>query len=499
MRKEILFCLILGGCMVGPNYTPPENNVGTEWNGALQSEIALAETPLVKWWEVFEDPLLSKYMSQAAENNQDVLTAMSRVVQARALRQIAASSFYPQIGADVNATRTYFSKNGPVFAIGPSVGSVPGTVSPVTGLDFDVQAPQTQNLYNALFDASWEIDLFGKTRRAVEAADAVVESTIEKRNEVLISVMGEIGSNYIELRSFQEREKLVAQNIEILEQKALLIRKQYEVGFTSRLDDENIQGLLSSERAKLPDLKAQIYRSIYTLSILIGLAPEALLDELLAQRALPKLPEKVAVGLRSDLLRRRPDIRRAERDLAAATANIGVAIAAYFPTFTLVGDAGFQTLTLKNLFSLASRTWAGGGDLNMPIFEGGKITGNVQAKRAETAAVGHTYQQTVLNALEETESAIISYNQDLLALKETQDAASRYHELVFLSKERNERGLISRLNVLDSEREYNQSEQTVLDRDSGALLDLIKLYKSLGGGWECTESDSKIEKCEEGA
>ena len=447
--------------------------------------------PLVEWWKEFNDPLLNKYIAMAAEYNNDVLEAESNILQARALRQMAASSFYPKIGADVNATRTYFSKNGPLFAIGPSVGSVPGTTSTLSGLPFDLQVPQTQNLYNALFDASWEIDLFGKTRRTVEAADALIGRSIEEKNDTLLSVMAEIARNYIELRSFQRQESLLKENIDLLEKKSALVHRQFKAGYVNGLDEENIQAALSLEKAKLPNVLAQLHQRIFTLSVLIGEVPETLFNELNVPQSLPEIPKVVAVGLRSDLLRRRPDIRAQERNLAAATANIGVAVAEFFPTFTLVGDGGLQSLMLKNLFSLASKTWALGGDLSMPIFQGGKLSGNLNAKRAETAAVAYRYQQTVLRALEETESALLTYTQSLSALQDRKNASENYNRLVFLSTQRNAKGLTNLLDLIDSKRQYNESEQTVLEGDTATLLSLVSLYKALGGGWEtvCTSEE----------
>jgi NodT family efflux transporter outer membrane factor (OMF) lipoprotein len=388
------------------------------------------------------------------------------------------------IGADVNATKTYFSKQGPLFASEPSVGSLPGTISPSTGLPLIPQFPQIQSLYNALFDATWEIDIFGKTRRTVEAADAVIGVSIEQRSDVLISVMAEIARNYMELRSSQQKSKLIEENICILEKKALLVHKQLDAGYVSRLDDENIRAILASERALLPDIEAEIYRNIYTLSVLIGAVPEQLVEELKAPQPLPKAPDTVAVGLRSDLLRRRPDIRRVERALAAATANVGVAVAKFFPTITLLGDGGLQSLMLKNLFNWGSKTWALGGDITMPIFEGGRLMGNLKAARAETAGIAHRYQQTVLNALEEAESAIVSFTQDLKTCKERREATDRYQDLVGLSEQRNVKGLVSVIDVLDSQRQLNESQQDVLTSDTAKLLDLVVLYKSLGGGWE---------------
>ena len=481
--------LLLGGCMVGPNYHAPENQVAAEWaSNSIASEVISQEAPLIAWWTVFNEPLLDQYIEKAAKNNYDIRTAEANILQARAMRQIAASSFFPQIGADVNATRTYFSKNGPIFAIGPSTGTVPGTISPSTGLPFSAQVPQTQNLYNALFDATWEIDLFGKTRRSVQAAEANIGSSIEQRNDTLITILAEIARNYMDIRSNQELSKLVEENIAFLEQEAAIIEKQFESGYVSRLDLENIQAELSTQRAKLPDLKSQIYRGIYTISILTGDVPETLVDELIQPRPLPNVPNKVSMGVRSDLLRRRPDIRRSERQLASATANVGVAVASFFPTFTLFGDGGFQSLMVKNLFTAASRTWAFGGDVTLPIFEGGQLVGNLNANRAVASAAACAYQQIVLNALEETESALVAYVEDFATTNQLKKATQSDENLVELTRERYSKGLVNLLHLVDSERQLNAAQQSLLQSEAKSLFDLIVLYKALGGGWEEEEN-----------
>ncbi len=474
--KKVAICLIFAGCSVGPNYRPPLNSISDTWIFPTES----SERPLVKWWEVFGDELLSKYIEEAAKHNNDVLTATSNILQAKAMRQMVASAFFPQIGADVNATRTYFSKNGPVIAGADTAGvdSTPSTIP------FNLQFPQLQNLYNAVLDAIWEIDIWGKTRRQLESATALVGEKIEMRNDVLISVMAEIANNYIGLRGLQKESQLIEENILLLEAEYFLIHKQYEVGYVSRLDDETIQAILATERAKLPELTAEIHRNIYTISILTGEVPEALLAELIVPKDLPKIPENVAVGLRSELLLRRPDVRKVERELAAATADVGVAVASFFPSLVLLGDGGFQSLLLNNLFSLASKTWSIGGDFNLPILQGGKLIANLKAKRARVEAVAHTYQETVLKALQETESAIISYNQDFKTIQEKTTAKNRYGDLVFLSRERYTKGLVSLLAFIESERRYNQSEQDLLASSTKALLDTIFLYKALGGGWQ---------------
>ncbi len=487
--KKLLLLLLAFGCTVGPDYKAPENTVSNEWSSPAETA---AEPPLTEWWKVFNDPLLDKYIEMAAANNQDVLAAEAHILQARAIRQVTASSLFPQIIADVNATKTYFSKNGPVFAIGPSTAGTEGVTTPATtgsvsgttGLPFQVQVPQIQSLYNALIDVSWEIDLFGKTRRSIQAAEATIESTIEQRNDTLISVMAEVARNYVEIRTNQRRAQLTEEKIAFFEQEARIVEKQLEYGYVSELDLENIQANLASARANLPDLIAQVYRGIYTLSVLTGNMPETLLEELLPVQPMPSAPEKIAAGLRSDLLRRRPDIRGAERALAVATANVGVAVASFFPTITLLGDGGFQSLSIKNLFTARSKTWALGGDINLPIFQGGSLIGNLKASRAATEAAAHVYQQTVLQALEETESALIAHSQAIKTAHELHEATEKRSQFVLITRERHEKGLVNLISLLESQIQLNQTEQTQLDSDSAVLFDLILLYKALGGGWE---------------
>lgn len=482
----IFALLLLGGCLLGPKYTPPVNCVSEEWvEEALSDDVTFSkDNPLTDWWNLLEDPLLTHYIEMAACYNNDILRAEALILQARAMRQIAASNLFPQVSADINAVKTYFSKNGPVFAIGPATGSISGTTSSATGLPFSLQIPQIQPLYTALLEVSWEIDLFGKTRRGVEAAEATIGTTIEQRNDILISVIAEIARTYVELRSNQKLSKLLKENIELLDEAAVIVNKQLESGYVNKLDYENIISELSAAHAKLPDVHAQIYRGIYTLSILTGNVPERLVDELLEERPLPELPVEIAVGLKSDLLRRRPDVRAAERQLATATANVGVAVASFFPTITLLGDGGFQSLKIGNLFSWKSRTWALGGDINMPLFTGGNLTGNLKATQAATCAAAYAYQQIVLTALEEAESALAAYSDSVKASNYLFDVEESNRSIALLSRERHEKGLVDLINLINAERNWVASEQNLLQGDTNALINFISLYKALGGGWQ---------------
>lgn len=471
---------MLASCTVGPKYQAPENVINDEWQKS--DEMLSQDQPVIAWWSLFNDPILDKYIEMAAHCNRELAQAEAAILQARALRDVTASKLFPQLTGDVSAIKTYFSKNGPAFSMSPGGSGV--TTNPTTGLPYSVQVPQIQNLYTPLFDASWEIDLFGKTRRAVESAKAHIESVIEQRNDTLITVLAEVARNYMELRGFQQDAALIEEKIRLLEQNAQIIRDQRCVGIANEVDLQNIEAMLASAQSELPDVVAAIYRSIYTLSLLTGNVPEALVDELIVPSQLPEPPDIVTVGLRSDLLRRRPDVRQAERELAARTADIGVAVASFYPTFTLMGDAGLQSLQIRNLFQSASKTWAYGADFNFPIFEGGKLVGNLHAtEAAQTMAFEH-YQQTVLAALQNTESALVAYSEDVKTAGLQRESQERYQKIVDLSSQRFDKGLTGLISLINAKLQLIASSQTLLKDDTTTLIDLIALYKALGGGWQ---------------
>ncbi len=466
MKRLISFAIILSltGCMVGPNYQTPEICLVDQWSTPTDANDL---TPLTEWWTVFNDPLLNKYIQSAAVANKNVLVAEANILQARALRQVSVAALYPHIGADLNAAEFKFSRNGLIF------GQTP-----------DGPNPEARSLYNVLFDAVWELDLFGKNRRSIEAANATIESNIEERNNVLLSVMAEMARTYIEVRSYQKKKELTEANIAVLEQQLAIVRKQLEFGYVNLLDYDEVEADLANAKAALPDITAEIYRNIYTLSVLTGEMPETLLGELLEVKPLPRIPETVAVGLRSDLLRRRPDIRRVERQLASATATIGVAVASFFPTIILGAVGGLQSLHLNNLFTGASNIWGVGGDASVPLFQGGKIIGNLHVNQAAAQVAYQTYQQTVLQALEETESALSAFTQEKLSESEYLQAAKKYRSLSQLAYMRYEKGLTNRIDFLNSEKQFLTAEQNLLQSQTLALVDLIALYKALGGGWQ---------------
>ncbi len=491
--QYICILLILSGCMVGPNYSPPKIDLPDVWT-TQKEEIDPTNNIVISWWEVFQDPVLTKYIEDAKENNYDIQKAASTILQARAVRQIAASSLFPQINADLNGFKTYFSKNGPVFAIGPAGNNTNDNPSSTTGLPFQLQIPQIQNLFNLLFDASWELDLFGKTRRATEQADALIDSSIAQRDDVLISVFAEIATNYMNLRGFQAKQALLNENVQILQDQAKIIEKAFQAGYKNQIDVETVQKSLANRESLIPDTIREIYKSIYALSILTGKLPEALVDELITVQPLPQIPKNVTVGLRSDLLRRRPDIRKAERELAAATASIGVAVASFFPTLSLIGFGGLQSLQLPKLLEWDSKTWGYGADVSMPVYQGGKITGYLRFAQAEEAKAASFYQQTVLNALLESENYLTTYQQALKTHTSLAQVVDRMQQIILISQKQFHQGLINKIQLLSEEEKFVQNKLSLLDNQVDSLFSLVSLYKSLGGGWEQTKkADSYTE------
>jgi NodT family efflux transporter outer membrane factor (OMF) lipoprotein len=469
--RFLLFSLFLAGCAVGPNYIPPKNEV-ENWQSAKSGQmLAFSEkTPEALWWQSFSDPLLNKYMELVAKHNKELLMAEANIREARALSQVAASKLFPWIGADLNASRSDYSKNGPLYAGG------------LSGLS--LQAPKVQNLFNAFFDASWELDLFGKTRREVEASQAEIAGAQERKNDLMVSLMAETAKNYIGIRNFQKQLYLIEETIRLLEQNLQIVQKNVEQGYQNRLSLEAAEAELAGARARRPEAVAEIYRSIFALGVLTGQLPEALLKELLAVQPLPTPPAKIAIGLRSDLIRRRPDVRLSERLLAAATAKTGVAVANFFPTISLDANLGLQALKLANLFKLSSRTWQYGGDVFIPLFEGGNLSGNLKAKKAAQAAAAANYQRTVLKALEEAESSLVAYSESQRSELEIKEKWQRSEQLMLLTLKQHEQGLVKLQNLLDAKRNLVLAEEDLLQNDAKVLLNLIALYKALGGGWQ---------------
>jgi len=474
----VVLTFLLQACMVGPDYNKPNTELGEDWVGKSVSKQYSNQEPDITWWESLGDPQLTAYVKEAVNSNYDLVVASARVIESRALRGVASSAFYPQIDSDTSYQRFRQSENG-VIAIGT-----------LSDLGF---ADKQGDLYQAGFDAFWEIDIFGGTRRSVEAATARLEAAVENRRDILISVIAEVARNYIELRGAQRGLAVSENNIRIQTDTLKLVENKYKAGLSSELDVARARAQLESTKASVPPIRASIRASAYRIAVLLGKEPRALLEELLATKPIPVTPDVVPVGLQSDLLLRRPDIRRVERELKAANADIGVATAELFPRFFITGGAGLESVSFADFFKASSSIWSIGPSVPWPVFQGGRIRSNIKATEARESAELARYKQTVLLALEEVESSLVRYAEQELERRSLSEAVEASQKAVDLAEVVYDKGLADFLTVLDAERTLTDFEDRLVRSETDLVINLISLYKALGGGWQAFE-DSPVKK-----
>lgn len=475
----ILSCLLTTGCAVGPNAKHARANVPTQWSASTAKGTKSGSAPESDWWKSFNDSELNSLIARAAEANYDVKLSLARIEEARAATGIAKSSFYPQVNAGVSAER--------VRQIG--VGLVPSAQSS-SGVRPQL-VPYEINNYEGRFDASWELDVFGRIRRETEAAKADFRATEQDRRNVLISVFGDVGRYYAELRGLQLRLDIANKNVQVAQDELKLTRDLAQAGQVTQRDVAQAEAQLESLQAQIPQLNADIETSIHRLSVLTGQVPEALEKELSAQSPLPVLPPEVPVGLPSDLLTRRPDIQSAQAQLEAATARVGVAKADYFPTFTLFGSAGRQAAQLNELTLGLGNFFAAGPSVSLPVFTGGRIRSNVAAQKARVEQAEAKYQKTVLNSLEETENALVNYAEEQSRSDHLDATVRASQDALTLANAQYRAGLVDFLAVLDSQRTLFANQDLLAQSQTALVIDLVSLYKALGGGGKAFQRISR--------
>lgn len=353
---------LLPGCMVGPNYRTPVTSVPPMWSEKPAGGAAAKPIESERWWQTFNDPVLNSLIDRAVQSNLDLRIAEARLREARAERGVTAAGLWPAVNSAGSYSRTHYSEYGPVVQAALAAAGSAGGHAP--------SIKQQQDLYQASFDASWEIDVFGGIRRSVEAADATAGAAQENQRGVLVTLLAEVARNYVELRGAQRQIIITLDNIKTQQDTLDLTRSRYTAGLTSEIDVLRQEAQLTSTQSQIPTLESSVKRSIHSLGILLGKEPGALREELSKNAPIPGTPPEVPVGLPSELLRRRPDVRSAERELAAATAQIGVAVADLFPSFSLTGSAGRQSEKFSDLGLGASKFWNVGPSIHLPIFEG---------------------------------------------------------------------------------------------------------------------------------
>jgi len=471
LLRLVLLAIASGGCAVGPNYQRPAVSAPTHWSAPLAGGETNAPIDLAAWWENFHDAELDSLISRAVQSNPDLQIAQARVREARAQYGIAAANFLPTVDAAGSYARTKTSQHQPVL------GSLP----------IPANVPFENDVYQAGFDASWEIDVFGGTRRATEAARAGVAASEFGRRDTLVTLLGEVARNYVDARGFQRRLAIANENITAQSSALAITQDRFDKGLTSDLDVQQAGTLLATTKAEVPSLQTSLQAAIHRLDVLLGLPPGALQAELSQVAPIPAALPEVPVGLPSDLMLRRPDMQRAERQLAAATANIGVAQADLFPKFFLTGAAGFESVSASDWFTGRSGLWSVGPTVQWRIFDAGRIRANIRVQNARQEQALASYEQTVLTAFEEVENGLVAYANEQIRRRSLAEAVASSQKSLDLANKLYANGLTDFLHVLDAERSLYQAQDALVQSERTVSANLVSLYKSLGGGWESLE------------
>ncbi len=471
--------LALPGCVaVGPDYTPPQSNppanwTSANWSGASESDQhavdstnPLAPDRLANWWQQLNEPLLSELITTAIEGNWDIREAQERVREARARRGSAAADRLPTLSASSSVRQS---------RVDPP--QLPST---------------TTKLYDASLDARWELGLFGGKRRALEAAAADWQASQADLADVLVSVAAEVALNYVDLRSFQTRLAITRRNLATQAETLDIADWRRQAGLTTQIDVEQARQNLEQTRAQIPVLITARQQAMNRISTLIGSYPGELRERLSTNAPIPTAGLDIAIGIPADALRRRPDIRAAERRLAAQTARIGVATAARYPELTLIGSVGVESLSGRDLFSTNTFLTNAIADLGLTLFDAGRLRRNIEITTASQAQALARFESALRLALEEVENGLIAYTQELLrrhSLAQATEAAELAAELV---RSQYSAGLLDFQRVLDAERSVLVLQDQLATSDGQITANLIRLYKALGGGWTPLKSNNEL-------
>ncbi|MCK8603351.1 efflux transporter outer membrane subunit [Desulfoferrobacter suflitae] len=463
----LFLALFLTSCTtVGPDHLPPTSEMPEAWRSVSDVSLATDRRMNPAWWSVFDDPVLDRLIERASTGNLDLKTAVARVKEARAGVGVVTGVYFPQIDAQAELAAQRGSENA------------------LAGIGLE------GNRYALGLDSIWEIDLFGRITRSVEAAAAVYQATREDRRDVQVSLYAEVARNYLTVRTLQARLAATLGNIKSQRQILDLTRTRFRYGLATDLDVAQAEDVLANSEAQVPPLRSALSQTINTVALLLGQAPGAVHAELSEAKPIPLPPLEVAVGVPADLLRQRPDIRRAEREVAAQTARIGIATADLYPTLTLLGTVGLEAENVGDLFSGGSHFYTLGPSLRWNVFAGGSIRSRIQVEDAKAEQALLQYEQTVLRALNEVENAMTAYLEErrrLEALKRSVSAARRTLKLaVQLYKD----GLRDFQNVLDAERNVFDVENQLAMAQGNLAINLVQIYRALGGGWEAEVSQT---------
>lgn len=459
-----LLALLLAGCAVGPDYMMPRLALPASW-GSSGKETPVRPVELAHWWERLGDKELNALVEEAVAGNLDVAAAKARIRTARASERETTAALFPTVDGSSSATRQKTTQgNG---AVG--------------------------NQFKGGFDSSWELDLFGANARSAEAARYGSQAAEEDLNAVLVTLIGDVASNYVAARGYQARMALARQSAASQRETAGLTRKKFEAGSASAVDVSNAEGQAASTEAKLPDLQTSYAEAVHRLAVLTGRAPAELDARMKRGGAIPRPRQSVPTGLPADLLTNRPDVRQAERQYAQATAKIGVATAARYPAVSLSGAIATTATNVGDLGKSSTISWSLGPSLSVPIFNAGKLAAAQEAAEATRDQYFVAYKAAVLSALEDVENAIVAFRQERIKNGRLAAATQSYRKASELAQSLYQSGSSSFLDVLDAERSLYTAEDSLLTSTVAIANNYITLNKALGGGWDGVIDASKPE------
>jgi multidrug efflux system outer membrane protein len=477
IKKEVFF-LLLGivfwtGCKVGPDYTEPEMVMPDAWYQKATEGLAEGKADLQTWWNYLDDPVLNQLIETAGTENLDLKIAAARIRQSRAILGIAAGEYFPKVDGTGFYSRERVSENG---LLTPSSGDVDPT-----------------NLHRVGVDATWEIDVFGRISRSVESARASYEASMENYRDVLVILDAEVARNYIEVRTLQARIQYALDNIQTQRDTLKLTQDRFDAGLAPELDMQQALLNLANTESTVPTLRAQKTAAVNRLSVLLGQSPGQVAGDLANTSLIPAAPEEVVIGLPAELLRQRPDVRLAERVLAAQTAQVGVATAGLYPVFSLSGTFALEAQNIDDVGDRDSRTWGFGPSFRWNLFDGNRIRSNIQLEEARVEEALIQYEQTVLLALEEVEDAMTAYQEEQIRLEMLQRSVTAAQKSVELVNDLYRNGLTDFQNVLDMQRALSGQQDKLAESEGLVVQNLVLLYKALGGGWSWQTEDQTVQ------
>ena len=502
MPAALAASLLASGCAVGPNYKQPSLWSPSSWIGLGKRDAGAARHRLVaasipderppdpRWWDQFHDRELSALEGRVAREDLNVRLATVRLAESRAQLRVQAAGQYPSLTGTAGYTRQQISSKEVERALqdgvssgglGPLLGS--GNVDGIRQEVGSLKVPPI-DLWQDGIDATWEVDLWGRVRRSVEAAGASLQASVEDRRATLITQFAEVARDYMTLRGQQAQLAILHDNLRVAQQAVDLTRARFTGGLTTDLDVQNAASQRDSVLAQIPDAQEQILVQINALGLLLGEPPQALRAELETAVAIPPVPPRVPVGVPSELARRRPDIREAEAQLHAATANVGVAVASFYPRVTLSAALNFQSLSLRDLGFWSARAYNFGPSISLPIFEGGRLRGQLLLNEAQQQEAAINYQKTVLQAWRDVDNALTAYASEQRKRDALERSVHTYARTLDLARQQYTHGLQTFLNVLDAERGLFSARSQLANSTAAVSSDLVQLYNALGGGWE---------------